>query len=493
MARPLLDHVEAAAGLAVFGAADPAAGSTRDALVRAGVPGLLAGADPTLWGPAAEAGARGALSFLDTRAARQLLPQLAELRAELADLDRVVVAAAPGAAEAAEAVAGTLGLRLTVLAGAGPSAVRRALRTGLRRTLLVVAGASPATDACLRVFLRALIDAGTSAAEAGRHAVVLAAPGSPLAEEALATGAYLLPAAAPTRFAGLSAHTLVPAALAGADVAELLDQAEALLPALRGDDGNPGLALGAALAGARDARLVPDGSGLAALGGWLAPLLDRCGAGSAALGAGATGPAFGYGGALLPGHVPAARTAAHGPLGAQFTAWAYAAALAAHVRGLDPFAEPAPALDLSPAAAPAFTEGAVRVHTGSGAGDLAGALRDLLTGDGPVTVGAVLDRDDHVAADALGPLLAAASARPVTLAWGAGATRRGALLQLTAPAPDDLPVPGRPYTLGGLEAALAAGDRRAAAAAGRDVLHLDLADPAAGLRQVLAAAETLQA
>src|SRR6201999_2340365 len=98
MTDDLLAGVEAAGGVAVLGVV-PAA--TRRELIANGVPGLLAGQDPTLWGPAAEAVARQRLGFLDAyRRSRELLPQLAELCAELADLDEVVVGAPASAAAA---------------------------------------------------------------------------------------------------------------------------------------------------------------------------------------------------------------------------------------------------------------------------------------------------------------------------------------------------------------------------------------------------------
>ena len=78
------DGVVAAAGLAVYGAGSADAAATRAALVDAGVPAALLAKDPTLWGPDAEAEAKIRLGWVDTfRRSRELLPRLAELRAEL--------------------------------------------------------------------------------------------------------------------------------------------------------------------------------------------------------------------------------------------------------------------------------------------------------------------------------------------------------------------------------------------------------------------------
>ena len=68
-----------------------------------------------------------------------------------------------------------------------------------------------------------------------------------------------------------------------------------------------------------------------------------------------------------------------------------------------------------------------------------------------------------------------------------GGPQVGAFLQLTGAVADDLQVPDRPYTFGVLQAAQAAGDRKALADRHRPLLHLHLTDRAAGLDQLRAA------
>jgi glucose-6-phosphate isomerase len=132
----------------------------------------------------------------------------------------------------------------------------------------------------------------------------------------------------------------VPAALAGADVAELLDQAERFAPSLAQDADNPALALGAALAGATGTiGLRSDGTGFEGFGEWAAALL----AGQFPVVVGGEGAfTVSFGGALPPAGVPGGGVrpdlAINGPLGAQFLAWQYAVAIAARLRGTDPFA-----------------------------------------------------------------------------------------------------------------------------------------------------------
>jgi glucose-6-phosphate isomerase len=102
---------------------------------------------------------------------------------------------------------------------------------------------------------------------------------------------------------------------------------------------NPALALGVALATAEGTvALRSDGTGFEGFGEWVAELLtgllpvvvERAGAVTVS-----------YGGGLPPASVPGGGVrpdlAVNGPLGAQFLAWQFATAIAARVRGVDPF------------------------------------------------------------------------------------------------------------------------------------------------------------
>ncbi|HWH01446.1 MAG TPA: glucose-6-phosphate isomerase, partial [Pilimelia sp.] len=549
------------------------------------MPRRLAAKDPTLWGPAAEEVAKVRLGWVDTAArSRELLPKLAELRAELADLDRVVLAGMGGSSLAPEVIARTTGARLTVLDTTDPQQVRRAIygpdagpgsaaagtpvgfgaagaaagaaggagaegsggpdpaaAERLRRTVVVVSsksGSTVETDSHRRAFLQAFLDAGLTPAEAGRHFVVVTDPGSPLEATAREMGACVLTADPEVggRYSALTAFGLVPAALAGVDVVELLDQAEALAESLGREADNPALALGAALGAAatsgRDkVALVDDGTGIVGLGDWAEQLIAES-TGKEGVGIlpvvveapdapGATGApdvlTVTVGGALPPGSVPGGGVrpdlAVNGPLGAQFLAWEYATAVASRVLGIEPFDQPNVAESKentarilaagAPQEAPSFTAGAVAAYAPEGApGDLPGLLRWLVrqTGaDGYLAVMAYLDRDADAAVARLRPLLAAASGRPVTFGWGPrflhstgqyhkGGPQVGAFLQVTGEVGDDLPVPGRAYTFGQLQAAQAAGDRQALAGRGRPLVRLHLRDRAAGAAQLVEAA-----
>jgi glucose-6-phosphate isomerase len=556
----ILDDVEAAAGLSVYCAASvPGAAEIRAALVQAGVPGLLVAKDPTLWGSAAESEAKIRLGWVDTfQRSRALLPELAELQSELSDLTHVVLAGMGGSSLAPEVIARTLGRPLTVLDTTDPHQVRAAITDRLAETVVVVSsksGSTVETDSHRRAYWQAFLDSGLTEAEVGRHFVIVTDPGSPLEATAEEMGAAVVLADPDVggRYSALTAFGLVPTALAGVDVAELLDQAEALFAALGDDKNNPGLALGVALGAAAKAgrdklALVDDGTGITGLGDWAEQLIAEStgkeGRGilpvvvESPTAPGARGALFGShgeaaqaatgdedvftvstGGALPPEAVPGGGVSPHvavnGPLGAQFLAWEYATAIAGRVLGINPFDQPNVAESKEntkrilasglPQEHPSFTDGAVRVY-GPPAADLADALLTLtanIAAGGYLAVMAYLDRQgDADAAQIRAELAKVSRGRPVTFGWGPrflhstgqyhkGGPQVGSFLQITGAVTADLAVPGCEYTFGTLQAAQAAGDRQALAQRGRPVLRLHLTDRAAGIAQLLAAAASL--
>jgi glucose-6-phosphate isomerase len=489
--------------------------------------------DATLWGPEAapEAGIR--LGWLDAvRVGRELLPELERLRSELAaeGVTRVVLAGMGGSSLAPEVICATAGKPLVVLDTTDPGQVRAALAKDLDKTVVVVSsksGGTVETDSHRRAARAAFEDAGIDPSE---RIVVVTDPGSPLEQTAKNEGSRAVILADPDvggRYSALTAFGLVPAALAGVDVAALLDEAAALEPSLSLDDGNPALALGAVLGGAavggRDKLVIADaGSGISGFGDWAEQLIaestGKLGKGILpvvveAVDAPGTTPASDVHLVVLGGDPPADGTAVSGPLGGQFLAWEYATAVAGRLLQINPFDQPnvqeskdnTKAIlegDRTADTKPAFTEGPIEVYGETSATDVAGALAELLTGvqeRGYLAVMAYLDRQADARAHELRALLAARLAHPVTFGWAPrflhstgqfhkGGPQVGSFLQVTGAVSDDLDVPGRDYTFGELQAAQAMGDLRALSSRGRPVLRLHLTDRAAGLDALLAAA-----
>jgi glucose-6-phosphate isomerase len=519
------------------------AGPAADKLASDGVPSALAAKDPGLWGPDAAAEAAIRLGWLDApRVSRALLGPLAELAGEAraAGLEHVVLCGMGGSSLAPEVISRTANVPLTVLDTTDPGTVRRALSDRLEATLVVVSsksGSTIETDSHRRVYEQAFAGLGLDAGEIARRFVIVTDPGSPLEATAGQAG-YHVVLADPNvggRYSALTAFGLVPTALAGADPARLLDEAEAVLPALARSDGNPGLELGAALGGyalaGHDKAVLADcGSGLPGFADWAEQLIaestGKHGRGILPVAVGGeNAPGFSPGPDLhlvgLGTPTSPVDTSVTGPLGAAFCVWEYAVAVAGRLLGINPFDQPNVAESKEntarllaqagagplPAGEPAFTDGAVEVYTEPGQlpgapADLAGVLDSLLQAlpdRGYLAVMAYLDRDGDAAAAALRDALAGRTTHPVTFGWGPrflhstgqyhkGGPQNGVFLQITGAVTADVPVPGRDFTLGRLQLAQALGDLGALRQRSRPAVRLHLRDRAAGLRQVLDAA-----
>lgn len=518
--------------------------AAKDTLVADGVPAALAQKDATLWGPDATLEATARLGWLDLpTSSRDLLPRLEALAAELTaeGLDRVVLCGMGGSSLAPEVICNSAGVALTVLDTTDPAQVSSALSVDLDRTVVVVSsksGGTIETDSQFRVFMAAFVAAGLSEADAARRFVIVTDPGSPLSKAAEALGVREIFLADPNvggRYSALSAFGLVPSALAGADVAQLLDDAAAVQVQLATDDGNPGLELGAALGGGWTAGrdkvvIVDEGSGLLGFGDWAEQLVaESTGKNERGLlpvvvesadAPGANGSANDVHLVSLSA-TPSTGTSVQGPLGAQFLVWEYATAIACRVLSVDPFNQPnvaeskaatAAILDEAgsgplPEGTAAFTDGAISVYAdesmlqrGSTLGDAFAGLLGAIPVGGYLAVLAYLDRFAEADTAQLRALLAARTPQQVTFGWGPrflhstgqyhkGGPQFGAYLQITGDNVIDVDVPDRPFTLGRLQLAQALGDLRALTSRGRPFMRLHLHDRAAGVAQLLTAAK----
>ncbi|NUR87503.1 MAG: glucose-6-phosphate isomerase [Nonomuraea sp.] len=521
-----------------------AASSVAARLVEGGVPERLAAGDASLFGEGTVAADRlGWLTLPQT--SRELLPELEKLteRFRAQALDHVVLAGMGGSSLAAEVICDTADVPLTVLDTTDPDQVRRALTDRLDSTGLVVSsksGTAAEPLAQLRIYEELFERAGVDPAD---RIVVVTDPGSPLEQHAIDRG-YQLVLSRPDvggRYGALSPYGLVPSALAGADVARLLDDAAEVLPLLAKGEGNPGFDLGVALGGAalngRDKLILEDQlSAITGLPNWIEQLVAES-TGKQERGilpvVGAE-PRGGSDELVVAIESDNGDVRVDGPLGAQFLVWEYAVALAALLLEVDPFDEPDVAESGRNAATllaapellsdqPAFTDGPVEVYGATTARDLPGVLSEMLEAipvDGYLAVMGYLDRlaafdapvpenadfeqmtDAWMAADAatLRALLALRTERPVTFGWGPrylhasgqyhkGGPRNGVFIQITGAISEDVPVPGERYSLGGLQLAQALGDLAALLERGRPAVRLHLTDRAAGVAHLLAAAQ----
>ncbi|WP_424186023.1 glucose-6-phosphate isomerase [Actinokineospora sp. G85] len=509
-------------------------------LVADQVASKLTAQDPTLWGAEAESESAVRLAWTTLHeTSRPLLAEIDALRAELRaeGVDRIVLAGMGGSSLAPEVITATAGVPLVVLDTTDPGQVADALAGDLENTAIVVSsksGSTVETDSHRRIFEKAFADAGI---DAPSRIVVVTDPGSPLERTAVEAGYRRVFQADPNvggRYSALTAFGLVPAGLAGADVAALLDEAAAAAEVLRADSAdNPGLVLAAALAaaharGAEKVVLADTGSGVKGFGDWAEQLVAEStgkngtgllpvvvegprAPGFADVGSDATAVAIG------PAEAGAGIATA-GSLGGLMLLWEHATAVAGRLLGINPFDQPdveaakkaaRALLDQSgddTEAAPAFTDGPVRVHASEGllsegTTTVAGALHALLAAapaHGYVAVQVYLDRLDDASAVVLRTEIARTSGLQTTFGWGPrflhstgqyhkGGHQNGVFLQVTGDAEADLAVPGRPYTLGVLQHAQALGDGQVLIDHDRPVLRLHFTDRAAGLARLVEA------
>jgi glucose-6-phosphate isomerase len=527
-------------------------------LVQATVPALAASlvasgitaGDATLWGAQAEAEASRRLGWVQAvSVSRPLVAEIGALRAQLAakGVTRVVLAGMGGSSLAPEVIAQTAGVPLVVLDSTAPGQVLAAIDGdaeggGLEQTVLVVSsksGSTVETDAARRAFEAAFRDVGIDPRE---RIVVVTDPGSPL-EGSARTAGYRVFTADPEvggRYSALTAFGLVPAGLAGADIAELLDEAEATLLEVAIDGAeNPALTLAAAIAGGDPRRdklgLVSDGTHIVGLPDWIEQLIAES--------TGKTGTGI-LPVVLLPvspevENPPADlqilrlvddATEFHlierhfdeilvsGSLGAQFIVWEYATAIAGRMLGINPFDQPdvesakqaaRALLDARPEpSAPAFVSDGVEVRVSdpdlAASGTIAGVMDALwarLPADGYVAVQAYVNRVALPQLSGLRELVAADSGRPTTFGWGPrflhstgqyhkGGPANGVFLQILEQSEVDLEIPGLPFTFGQLIQAQAAGDAAVLAHDhGRPVVTLTLTDPQVEVLSLFEAAQ----
>lgn len=512
-----------------------------DRLVAEQVASKLTAQDPTLWGPDAEREAAIRLSWTTShRTSLPLVGEIEALREQLRDegIDRVVLAGMGGSSLAPEVIANTVGVPLIVLDTTDPGQVADALAGDLRRTVLVVSsksGTTVETDSHRRIFTQAFTAAGIDPAS---RLIVVTDPGSPL--EALAREAgyrkvFLADPDVGGRYSALTAFGLVPAGLAGADVAALLADAAEAATLLSADvNTNPGLVLAAALGtahsiGAEKVVMADTGSGIAGFADWAEQLVAE------STGKNGTGllpvvvediDAPGFADArsdatpiAIGSPSGAALVSTSGPLGGLFLLWEYATAVAGRLLSINPFDQPdveaakraaRSLLDASDGPAdgdaPAAVDGVVEIHPSPGwlpsgirtVTEAIQALVDHTPEFGYLAVQAYLDRIEDASAALVRPELARRSGRQTTFGWGPrflhstgqyhkGGHPNGVYLQITGATPSDLDVPGRPYTLGALQRAQALGDGQVLAEQGRPVLRLHLTDRLAGLVALLRA------
>jgi RpiB/LacA/LacB family sugar-phosphate isomerase len=498
--------------------------------------------DASLWSdePAVQASIRNRLGWLDAPAAMRL--QVADLARFADELRRdgftdAVLLGMGGSSLAAEVLAQTFppgdgALALSILDTTDPAAIRAAReRLKLARTVFIVSSKSGTTIEMVSLyrFFRAELEREVD--RPGDHCVAITDAGTPLerlAAEARFRRTFVNPADIGGRFSALSYFGLVPGALAGVDIAGILDRAHAMAqrcaPDIGGED-NPGLRLGAELAAhaaaGRDKVTLLVSAPIRSLGAWLEQLLTestgKLGRGLVVVHDEPPGPPDIYGDdrlfvAITVGHdteidrVAGALEAAGHPvvrlaladrldLGAEFFRWEFATAVVGALLGLNPFDEPnvAQAKDATQAALATFKErGRLPEWPADRAEDLGRVLASARPGDYVALLAYLTPEPATTAAlQALRLRIRELTRLATTVGYGprylhsTGQLHKGGpptpiLVVLTVDDGDDVPIPGERYGFGTLKMAQALGDIATLRAANRRVLWLPLAGAPAG-------------
>jgi len=346
----------------------------------------------------------------------------------------------------------------------------------------------------------------------GGHFIAITDPGSPLDALAREHGfrkIFRNPPDIGGRYSALSYFGLVPAALIGADVAALLDRAHEMLHACHycvPVEQHPGAWLGAVLGEAalsgRDKLTLVLPHEIATFGTWVEQLIaestGKDGKGIVPVAGEPVGAPDVYGDdrifVAIGDHngLQALEDAGHPvirlpyrdalQLGGEFFRWEFATAVAGHVLGIQPFDQP-DVQEAKDATSRVLAEG---VDSLPEPGDLRSLLAQVHAGD-YIAIQAYTARTTDIEATLQRARVALRDRYRVatTVGYGPrflhsagqlhkGGPNTGVFIQIVGDDPDDLAVPGRPFTFSRLKRAQAIGDHRSLQARDRRVARVTL-------------------
>ena len=394
-------------------------------------------------------------------------------------------------------------------------------------TLFSVSSKSGTTTEPLALYshFRGLVEGAVGRDGAGRRFFAITDPGTPLEDLAREHGfrrVFRNPADIGGRYSVLSYFGLAPAALAGLDVARLLERADRMreqcAPSIP-DRENPGALLGATIGSlaleGRDKLTLVTSPSIAGFGLWAEqliaestgkegrgiipvagePLMDPACYGNdrlfvyLRLEGDDNAPTDAAIAAVEASGQPVERLKLQDPydLGAEFFRWEFATAVAGAVLGIHPFDQPnvQQAKDQTIAGLQEHSESG-RLPNVEAPGSIAGLLSTARPGDYLAIMAYIRQtpETDRALAD-LRRGIAERHGIATTLGYGPrflhstgqvhkGGPDSGLFLQLTADYRVDLPVPGESYTFGALAQAQALGDLKALLALGRRVARIRL-------------------
>jgi len=493
-------------------------------VVQAQIASRVGAKDDSVWGQAAQDEASKRLGWVDSfKTSVDLIPEILKLRDHFRelDVDRIVLCGMGGSSLAPEVIGKNTGHEIVILDSTAPHQVLSAVRD-LGRTAVVVSsksGATVETDSQKRAFESGFFAAGIDPAD---RIVVVTDPGSPLDIESRAAG-YTVFNADPNvggRYSALTTFGMVPAGLAGSDIASLLANASQASFGLSVDSAdNPAIWLAAVLAATQGAGQVRDKflietDGLPGFGDWVEQLVAESTGkqqrGILPVVVTQSAPEI----QAVPNDTIFIRFADTSPvsehvtfngnLGQLFLLWEHATAILGYLMQINPFDQPdvesakiaARALLDSPdiETVPGFVDRGMTVTSyglsvvGS---TVEAAIEELLSQATDVSYIAVqvyLSRPEYPQFEKLRDVLAKRTGRPVTFGWGPrflhstgqyhkGGPKQGLYIQITGEHGVDLEIKDRPFSFGELIRAQAAGDAKVLYDNGLPVVALHMTEP----------------
>ena len=512
----------------------------REKLVADKVASRISNKDFTLWGKAAESESAIRLGWVNSASdTLHLVAEISTLHKDLVakGINRIVLCGMGCSSLAPEVITKTAKLPLVVLDSTDPAQVQKAVAENLAHTAVVVSsksGSTVETDSQKRLFEKAFTDAGIEKTE---RIFIVTDPGSPMEAASKADG-YKVFNADPNvggRYSALTAFGIVPSALAGVNIVELLEQAQEAAEYLSEDDiDNEAVILGAAMARTKSQAgfknklgIISDAATLPDFADWAEQLIaestgkDQKGILPVVLGEQSHETMQPSDDLLLIAvssseeYQSQSEILISGELGEQFLLWEYATAIASRLIEVNPFDQP----DVESAKIAARgmlaekSKGVESIFAVDGIGiagynlelnesmSLSVVLSSLFSNLGDksyVAIHAYLDRTSNIATDRLREAIAAATNRPTTFGWGPrflhstgqyhkGGPRTGVYIQLVSRAEQDVAVPGRDFTFGELISSQAAGDAKVLADLGRPVLTLSLRNLSEDIYKIMTA------
>jgi glucose-6-phosphate isomerase len=482
----------------------------------------IAKKDSTTWGSKAAVEAAIRLNWVDLpESSVKLLPQIEEVVQKFAGYSRVVLCGMGGSSLGPEVISRTYKKDLFIFDSTDPEYARHALNGDLSKTVVVVSsksGSTIETASQRAIFDAAFIAAGLDPRD---HILFVSDPGSPLDKEVRQSNFTVINADPHVggRFSVLSAFGLVPSALAGAPIAEVLTDAGNEKSSFLND---PQTILDVAYICITQSKqyiaFTDAASNVPGLSDWVEQLIAES-TGKDATGRLpiATEGVERIGAALTIAYAGTdADLVVEGPLGAHFIFWEWVTALIGAALSIDPFNQPnvTEAKEQTSACLAEWNNSLPNLRAdcvdksveifgdGQSLKDALATFIEDVTEDGYIAVMAYLDRHDDAKIAELRSILAVKSGHPTSFGWGPrflhstgqfhkGGQRNGSFLQITASTKFDIAIPGKEFGLSTLVFAQAIGDSKALAARKYPLLRLHLKSRSAGIDEILAAARSL--